>query len=164
MTTRPSKRPRVEDEGTSQVVDCSCKSPKRIESGFFSKIPPELFHHILKFLSSEVEDFRTRLKKFYYWFLGCRRIRVSNLVIWSDCRILFRARLSVVFSTLQLPTNSSGAGCECICHPGLFYVTMRSNIHSFATTLFQNLSYHAAISLYWNCFRVFLFRFGSAPL
>eukprot|EP00268_Persea_americana_P002708 TRINITY_DN1083_c0_g1_i1.p1 TRINITY_DN1083_c0_g1~~TRINITY_DN1083_c0_g1_i1.p1 ORF type:complete len:318 (+),score=65.64 TRINITY_DN1083_c0_g1_i1:233-1186(+) len=53
MTTRPSKRPRVEDEGTSQVVDCSCKSPKRIESGFFSKIPPELFHHILKFLSSE---------------------------------------------------------------------------------------------------------------
>lgn len=28
--------------------------PKRIETGFFSKIPPELFHHILKFLSSEV--------------------------------------------------------------------------------------------------------------
>ncbi|KAI9083939.1 hypothetical protein K1719_034197 [Acacia pycnantha] len=27
--------------------------PKTIETGFFSKIPPELFHHILKFLSSE---------------------------------------------------------------------------------------------------------------
>nr|AFK43582.1 unknown [Lotus japonicus] len=27
--------------------------PKRIETGFFSKIPPEFFHHILKFLSSE---------------------------------------------------------------------------------------------------------------
>ncbi|KAK6934076.1 F-box domain [Dillenia turbinata] len=30
----------------------SC-SPRQIESGIFSKIPPELFHHILKFLSSE---------------------------------------------------------------------------------------------------------------
>lgn len=28
--------------------------PGRIESGIFSKIPPELFRHILKFLSSEV--------------------------------------------------------------------------------------------------------------
>lgn len=28
--------------------------PRRIESGTFSKIPPELFPHILKFLSSEV--------------------------------------------------------------------------------------------------------------
>ncbi|XP_057758740.1 F-box protein SKIP31 isoform X1 [Arachis stenosperma] len=27
--------------------------PKRIETGSFSKVPPELFHHILKFLSSE---------------------------------------------------------------------------------------------------------------
>ncbi|KAI4327895.1 hypothetical protein L6164_020306 [Bauhinia variegata] len=27
--------------------------PRRIETGFFSKIPPELFHNILKFLSSE---------------------------------------------------------------------------------------------------------------
>jgi hypothetical protein len=27
---------------------------KRIETGLFSKIPPELFPHILKFLSSEV--------------------------------------------------------------------------------------------------------------
>lgn len=27
--------------------------PRRIETGSFSKIPPELFHHILKFLSSE---------------------------------------------------------------------------------------------------------------
>lgn len=29
-------------------------SVRRIESGTFSKIPPELFPHILKFLSSEV--------------------------------------------------------------------------------------------------------------
>ena len=28
--------------------------PKRIESGIFSKVPSELFPHILKFLSSEV--------------------------------------------------------------------------------------------------------------
>ncbi|CAL5322264.1 unnamed protein product [Camellia sinensis] len=28
-------------------------TPRRMETGFFSKIPPELFHHILKFLSSE---------------------------------------------------------------------------------------------------------------
>lgn len=28
--------------------------PGRIETGIFSKIPPELFRHILKFLSSEV--------------------------------------------------------------------------------------------------------------
>ena len=28
--------------------------PRRIETGYFSQIPPELFHHILKFLSSEV--------------------------------------------------------------------------------------------------------------
>ncbi|KAL5181130.1 F-box protein SKIP31 [Glycine soja] len=27
--------------------------PRRIETGYFSQIPPELFHHILKFLSSE---------------------------------------------------------------------------------------------------------------
>ncbi|XP_058085197.1 F-box protein SKIP31 isoform X2 [Magnolia sinica] len=36
------------DQGTSQV-SCHCQ----IETGIFSKIPPELFHHILKFLSSE---------------------------------------------------------------------------------------------------------------
>lgn len=29
------------------------KAKRRIETGVFSKIPPELFHHILKFLSSE---------------------------------------------------------------------------------------------------------------
>ena len=29
------------------------KQPSRIESGIFGKVPPELFHHILKFLSSE---------------------------------------------------------------------------------------------------------------
>jgi len=36
--------------------------PRRIETGFFSKVPPELFHHILKFLSSEVTSLP--------WFCG----------------------------------------------------------------------------------------------
>lgn len=31
--------------------------PRRIESGMFSRIPPELLFHILKFLSSEVSRF-----------------------------------------------------------------------------------------------------------
>ncbi|KAJ4707602.1 F-box protein SKIP31 [Melia azedarach] len=31
----------------------TCSHPRRIETGIFSKIPPELFPHILKFLSSE---------------------------------------------------------------------------------------------------------------
>ena len=37
--------------------DSNCKvstTTRRIETGIFSKIPPELFPHILKFLSSEV--------------------------------------------------------------------------------------------------------------
>lgn len=32
-------------------------TPRRIETGFFSNIPPEIYHHILKFLSSEVMIF-----------------------------------------------------------------------------------------------------------
>ncbi|XP_068649639.1 F-box protein SKIP31-like [Aristolochia californica] len=50
--TRPSKRPRLENEGTSLAV-CLCRAPAQIETGIFRKIPPELFHHIFKFLSSE---------------------------------------------------------------------------------------------------------------
>lgn len=38
-------------------------APRRIETGFFSKIPPELFHHILKFLSSEVTSLHWFCKK-----------------------------------------------------------------------------------------------------
>lgn len=48
---KPAKRLR-HDEGSSQI-DCRCQIPKPIETGIFSKIPPELYHHILKFLSSE---------------------------------------------------------------------------------------------------------------
>ncbi|KAI7732444.1 hypothetical protein M8C21_010792 [Ambrosia artemisiifolia] len=44
---KPSKRLRVDQNG---VVS---KYPRRIDDGFFSLIPPELFPHILKFLSSE---------------------------------------------------------------------------------------------------------------
>lgn len=38
--------------------------PKRIDNGFFSCIPPELYPHILKFLSSEVI-----LLNFYFIFI-----------------------------------------------------------------------------------------------
>ncbi|KAK9276232.1 hypothetical protein L1049_005763 [Liquidambar formosana] len=53
-----AKRLRVdveEDEGTSSssTSKSSNSVPIRIETGIFSKMPPELFHHILKFLSSE---------------------------------------------------------------------------------------------------------------
>ncbi|XP_020523474.1 F-box protein SKIP31 isoform X2 [Amborella trichopoda] len=39
--------------GESSQSSFSCHGQRHIESGNFSKIPPELFHHILKFLSSE---------------------------------------------------------------------------------------------------------------
>lgn len=43
---RPPKRPRVEqNRGNS--------NSRRIDDGFFARVPPELFPHILKFLSSE---------------------------------------------------------------------------------------------------------------
>lgn len=52
-----AKRIRIE-EGTSSSSTTRSKSNNKntlrtIETGIFSKIPPELFHHILKFLSSE---------------------------------------------------------------------------------------------------------------
>lgn len=71
-----AKRKRIEEVETSNQssIQCSGSSskpknygannavmPRRIETGFFSKVPPELFHHILKFLSSEV----TSLPWFY---------------------------------------------------------------------------------------------------
>lgn len=64
-----AKRKRIEEaESTKQDTKQSSGSssepknnggnngvvPRRIETGFFSKVPPELFHNILKFLSSEV--------------------------------------------------------------------------------------------------------------
>ncbi|KAK7406990.1 hypothetical protein VNO78_08628 [Psophocarpus tetragonolobus] len=62
-----AKRKRLEEEAESTEQKLSSDSssvsknilvnngvvPRRIETGYFSKIPPELFHHILKFLSSE---------------------------------------------------------------------------------------------------------------
>ena len=41
--------------------------PKRIESGIFSKVPSELFPHILKFLSSEV--YTINKSSFLYFFI-----------------------------------------------------------------------------------------------
>lgn len=62
-----AKRKRVtEDESTKgkeisdssrtrkSIVVNNTVLPRRIDTGCFSKVPPELFHHILKFLSSEV--------------------------------------------------------------------------------------------------------------
>lgn len=49
--------PSVEREVASVTTSSSQSNgvvPGRIETGIFSKIPPELFRHILKFLSSEV--------------------------------------------------------------------------------------------------------------
>lgn len=48
---RQPKRLRVEQIGgvNNRVIN-----PRRIDDGFFSRVPPELFPHILKFLSSEV--------------------------------------------------------------------------------------------------------------
>ncbi|KAK1435965.1 hypothetical protein QVD17_01738 [Tagetes erecta] len=47
---RPTKRLRFEQNG---AVSNRGVNPRRIEDGVFSVIPPELFPHILKFLSSE---------------------------------------------------------------------------------------------------------------
>eukprot|EP00262_Sarcandra_glabra_P002545 TRINITY_DN12935_c0_g1_i1.p1 TRINITY_DN12935_c0_g1~~TRINITY_DN12935_c0_g1_i1.p1 ORF type:complete len:339 (-),score=49.70 TRINITY_DN12935_c0_g1_i1:79-984(-) len=43
-----TKRLRLDDQGTASQVACHCKN-----AGIFSRIPSELFHHILKYLSSE---------------------------------------------------------------------------------------------------------------
>ncbi|XP_027361553.1 F-box protein SKIP31 [Abrus precatorius] len=59
-----AKRKRVEEAESAEQNSGSSSVPKnigvnngavpgRIETGHFSKVPPELFHHILKFLSSE---------------------------------------------------------------------------------------------------------------
>ncbi|XP_008784043.1 F-box protein SKIP31-like isoform X2 [Phoenix dactylifera] len=50
---RPSKRPRIEEEMSQQGGRSRPPPPRPIESGIFSKMPPELFHRIFKFLSSE---------------------------------------------------------------------------------------------------------------
>jgi hypothetical protein len=72
-----AKRKRIEEaesnnQGTKQSSGSSSEPkncvvnnavvPRRIETGFFSKVPPELYHHILKFLSSEVNSLP--------WFCG----------------------------------------------------------------------------------------------
>ncbi|KAK8965275.1 hypothetical protein KSP40_PGU020773 [Platanthera guangdongensis] len=56
---RPSKRPRLEDESSSQALRNRIPPPQPLPSaawincGDFSHIPPEVIHNILKFLSSE---------------------------------------------------------------------------------------------------------------
>ncbi|XP_039135250.1 F-box protein SKIP31 isoform X1 [Dioscorea cayenensis subsp. rotundata] len=66
---RPLKKPRVEEtEGRSSKAP-----PSPIESGIFGKIPPELYHHILKFLSSED-------------LIACSRVcRFMNFVASDEC-------------------------------------------------------------------------------
>lgn len=55
---RTSKRQRVAEDALNDGVRWNPSenrmiNPRRIEGGFFSRVPPELFPHILKFLSSE---------------------------------------------------------------------------------------------------------------
>lgn len=59
----PVKRPRLGEKqeesspmpsSLPQAVPDKGKAVLQIETGFFSRIPPELFRHIFKFLSSEV--------------------------------------------------------------------------------------------------------------
>lgn len=48
--------PKQSSGSSSEPKNCVVNNavvPRRIETGFFSKVPPELYHHILKFLSSE---------------------------------------------------------------------------------------------------------------
>ncbi|KAL7187872.1 hypothetical protein ACSBR1_037844 [Camellia fascicularis] len=50
----PSKSRILESDNCGSSDRFSIRAtPRRMETGLFSKIPPELFHHILKFLSSE---------------------------------------------------------------------------------------------------------------
>ncbi|THG11459.1 hypothetical protein TEA_007226 [Camellia sinensis var. sinensis] len=50
----PSKSRILESDNCGSSDRFSIRAtPRRMETGFFSKIPSELFHHILKFLSSE---------------------------------------------------------------------------------------------------------------
>lgn len=52
----------LKDKGNKEIINNKNNNnnnrgpSRRIESGIFSKIPPELFPHILKFLSSEVSS------------------------------------------------------------------------------------------------------------
>lgn len=72
---REAKRARLGkevDEGETSVGvrDTPCGrvgAQARIETGFFCKIPPELFHHILKFLSSEDLISCSLVCKFLNW-------------------------------------------------------------------------------------------------
>ncbi|KAL2348749.1 hypothetical protein Fmac_002749 [Flemingia macrophylla] len=52
-TTKPKQSSDSLPVPKSNNVVTNGAVPRRIETGCFSKIPPELFHHILKFLSSE---------------------------------------------------------------------------------------------------------------
>lgn len=62
---------------------------RRIETGVFSKIPPELFHHILKFLSSEVTFLHCFCENFVFFFLFLRKIKRNLFTCATLClRIL----------------------------------------------------------------------------
>lgn len=64
LTSSPSPS-QIRSPSSSRIVKCNSSGHRveggidrvkssRIDTGSFSKVPPELFHHILKFLSSEV--------------------------------------------------------------------------------------------------------------
>lgn len=53
----PSRKIRIVSTSSScdgGGINNNRENPRRIDTGIFSKVPPELYHHILKFLSSEV--------------------------------------------------------------------------------------------------------------
>ncbi|KAF5949046.1 hypothetical protein HYC85_015003 [Camellia sinensis] len=86
-------------------------TPRRMETGFFSKIPPELFHHILKFLSSE------RFGGFMIWdlvscALVCRFLNfaASNESLWRRFGYLKCLSRPIGFSNV-------GTVCDGVCCP-----------------------------------------------
>lgn len=78
---------REDDAGKTtdnNASSCSCRAgsvvARRIETGIFSKLPPELFPHILKFLSSEVWNLPANFLFLYYF--GKMLARPNHQMLW----------------------------------------------------------------------------------
>lgn len=98
----------VADVNNSGSSSGSRPVPGRMETGNFSKVPPELFRHILKFLSSEV-----------FVLCICGMLYLDLLLVmelncfWAiDCRILLHALWSVDSFILLLLMSLCGVACE----------------------------------------------------
>lgn len=113
----PSKKIRL--VSTSSFESCGSISnrdnPWRIDTGIFSKVPPELYRHILKFLSSEVLIFCFYMLDNSYvhvlFQMPCCNLKLMYL--WClNCRTLFLARWFADFSALLLLMKPCGVDCE----------------------------------------------------